>query len=53
MAADLEQIFQDFILNKIKEIEDQNEEKKYVTVVFSFLACVKSLKCYIRVFKVD
>ncbi|XP_074520771.1 uncharacterized protein sonb isoform X2 [Halichoeres trimaculatus] len=27
MAADLEQIFQDFILNKIKEIQDQNEEK--------------------------
>uniref|UniRef100_UPI0037E71623 protein SON isoform X2 n=1 Tax=Semicossyphus pulcher TaxID=241346 RepID=UPI0037E71623 len=27
MAANLEQIFQDFILNKIREIEDQNEDK--------------------------
>ncbi|XP_037095972.1 protein SON isoform X1 [Syngnathus acus] len=27
MAANLEQIFQDFILNKIKEIEDQNVDK--------------------------
>ncbi|XP_042260908.1 protein SON isoform X1 [Thunnus maccoyii] len=27
MAANIEQIFQDFILNKIREIEDQNEEK--------------------------
>ncbi|XP_068165421.1 protein SON isoform X2 [Antennarius striatus] len=27
MAADLEQIFKDFILNKIKQIEDQNEDK--------------------------
>ncbi|XP_034533332.1 protein SON [Notolabrus celidotus] len=29
MAADLEQIFQDFILNKIREIEDQNHEEKH------------------------
>lgn len=35
MAANIEQIFQDFILNKIREIEDQNEDKAYVTVVFS------------------
>ncbi|XP_031158258.1 protein SON isoform X2 [Sander lucioperca] len=27
MAANIEQIFQDFILNKIREIEDQNEDK--------------------------
>ncbi|XP_062236967.1 protein SON [Platichthys flesus] len=27
MAANIEQIFQDFILSKIREIEDQNEEK--------------------------
>ncbi|XP_069031352.1 protein SON isoform X2 [Embiotoca jacksoni] len=27
MAANIEQIFQEFILNKIKEIEDQNEDK--------------------------
>ncbi|XP_030015032.1 DNA topoisomerase 1-like [Sphaeramia orbicularis] len=27
MAANIEQIFQDFILNKIKEIEDLNEDK--------------------------
>lgn len=33
MAANIEQIFQDFILNKIREIEDQNEDKAYVTAV--------------------
>uniref|UniRef100_A0A3P8SLC8 SON DNA binding protein n=1 Tax=Amphiprion percula TaxID=161767 RepID=A0A3P8SLC8_AMPPE len=27
MAANIEQIFQDFILNKIREIEDQNEDR--------------------------
>ncbi|XP_076580098.1 SON DNA and RNA binding protein b isoform X2 [Chaetodon auriga] len=27
MAANIEQIFQDFILNKIREVEDQNEDK--------------------------
>ncbi|XP_026157820.1 protein SON isoform X2 [Mastacembelus armatus] len=27
MTANIEQIFQDFILNKIREIEDQNEDK--------------------------
>ncbi|XP_026220175.1 protein SON isoform X2 [Anabas testudineus] len=27
MAANIEEIFQDFILNKIREIEDQNEDK--------------------------
>ncbi|XP_051283639.1 protein SON isoform X1 [Dicentrarchus labrax] len=27
MAANIEQIFQDFILNKIREIEEQNEDK--------------------------
>lgn len=36
MAANIEQIFQDFILNKIREIEDQNEDKAYVNVVFHF-----------------
>ncbi|XP_059183985.1 protein SON [Centropristis striata] len=30
MAANIEQIFQDFILNKIREIEDQNEDKAAV-----------------------
>ncbi|XP_041638277.1 protein SON isoform X2 [Cheilinus undulatus] len=30
MAANLEQIFQDFILNKIREIEDQKEDKAAV-----------------------
>lgn len=34
MAANIEQIFQDFILNKIREVEDQNEDKAYVTVAF-------------------
>ncbi len=36
MAANIEQMFQDFILNKIKEIEDRNEDVTlgYVTVVF-------------------
>lgn len=37
MAANIEQIFQDFILNKIREIEDQNEDKAYVTVVLCIL----------------
>lgn len=36
MAANIEEIFQDFILNKIREIEDQNEDKSYVNV-FIFL----------------
>lgn len=36
MAANIEQIFQDFILNKIREIEDQNEDKMYVNVVLCF-----------------
>lgn len=39
MAANIEQIFQDFILNKIREIEDQNEDKAYVTVVL----CIRSV----------
>ncbi|XP_037618171.1 protein SON isoform X1 [Sebastes umbrosus] len=30
MAANIEQIFQDFILNKIREIEDQNDDKAAV-----------------------
>ncbi|XP_058479052.1 protein SON isoform X1 [Solea solea] len=30
MAANIEQIFQDFILSKIREIEDQNEDKTAV-----------------------
>lgn len=34
MAANIDQIFQDFILNKIREIEDQNEDKEYATIVF-------------------
>ena len=34
MAANIEQIFQDFILSKIREIEDQNEDKSYVNVLF-------------------
>ncbi|KAF0046285.1 hypothetical protein F2P81_002814 [Scophthalmus maximus] len=33
MAANIEQIFQDFILSKIREIEDQNEDESYVDVV--------------------
>lgn len=37
MAANIEQIFQDFILNKIREIEDQNEDKAYVSVVFCII----------------
>lgn len=35
MAANIEQIFQDFILNKIREIEDQNEDKAYVVCLYS------------------
>lgn len=34
MAANIEQIFQDFILNKIREIEDQGGDNAYVDVVF-------------------
>lgn len=34
MAANIEEIFQDFILNKIREIEDQNEDKSYVIVFY-------------------
>lgn len=34
MAANIDQIFQDFILNKIREIEDQHEDKAYATIVF-------------------
>lgn len=34
MAANIDQIFQDFILNKIKEIEDQNDDKAYAIIVF-------------------
>lgn len=36
MAANIDQIFQEFILNKIREIEVQNEDKTYgvITVVF-------------------
>lgn len=34
MAANIDQIFQEFILNKIREIEVQNEDKTYVTTVF-------------------
>lgn len=33
MAANIDQIFQEFILNKIREIEVQNEDKTYVTTV--------------------
>ncbi|KAK5847955.1 hypothetical protein PBY51_017043 [Eleginops maclovinus] len=33
MAANIEKFFQDFILNKIREIEDQNEDKASAEVV--------------------
>lgn len=32
MAANIEQIFQEFILNKIREIEDQKDDKAYVNI---------------------
>lgn len=32
MAANIEQIFQDFILKKIREIEDQSGDPAYVSV---------------------
>lgn len=44
MAANIEQIFQDFILNKIREIEDQNEDKAYVTVVL----CIRPVHSWIQ-----
>lgn len=34
MAANIDQIFQDFILNKIREFEDQNDDKAYASIVF-------------------
>lgn len=37
MAANIDQIFQEFILNKIREIEVQNEDKTYVTTVVFLL----------------
>lgn len=38
MAANIEEIFQDFILNKIREIEDQNEDTSYVDVFMLFFS---------------
>ena len=35
MAANIEQIFQDFILNKIREIEDQQEENGYLNLLYT------------------
>ena len=36
MAANIEQIFQDFILNKIREIEDQQEDNGYLNLLYTF-----------------
>lgn len=44
MAANIDQIFQEFILNKIREIEVQNEDKTYVTPVFG----IPSAECGLR-----
>lgn len=37
MAANIDQIFQEFILNKIREIEVQNEDKTYVVITVVIL----------------
>lgn len=47
MAANIDQIFQEFILNKIREIEVQNEDKTYVTPVFGIPATECEL-CLLR-----
>lgn len=47
MAANIDQIFQEFILNKIREIEVQNEDKTYVTSLFGIPATESEL-CLLR-----
>lgn len=37
MAANIDQIFQDFILNKIKEIQGRHEAKTYAGLVYLFV----------------
>lgn len=37
MAANIDQIFQEFILNKIREIEVQNEDETYVVFTLVIL----------------
>lgn len=44
MAANIDQIFQEFILNKIREIEVQNEDKTYVTPLFGIPATESELR---------
>lgn len=46
MAANIDQIFQEFILNKIREIEVQNEDKTYVTTVLD----IRDARCGLRLF---
>lgn len=50
MAANIDQIFQEFILNKIREIGVQNEDKTYgvITVVFR----LQNVNCAYSVYNV-